>query len=127
MKSSGWRVTISPGTEMIHQTVGVEETFLGVEPLLGLQSDLDNIQGSHEERHHQGASSSAHHLLGWIESIVSTSTSNITLGCHHSEVRGLLLLRLPVELGQLLLLHQLLLVDDLLLGLALQVPHYTVV
>ena len=85
VKSSGWRVTVGPRTEMIHQTVGVEETLLGVEPLLGLQSDLDNIQGSHEERHDQGTGPRAQHLLGWIENIVSTS--NFTLGrCHHSGV-----------------------------------------
>ena len=49
MESSDRRITIGSGTQMIHESVGIEETFLGVEPLLGLESDLDNIQWSHEE------------------------------------------------------------------------------
>ena len=49
MKSSDRRITIGSRTKMIHESVGIEETFLGVESLLGLESDLDNIQWSHEE------------------------------------------------------------------------------
>ena len=57
VKSPGGRVAICPGTEVIHQTIGVQEAFLGMKPLLGLEADLDNIQWRHEQRHHQGASS----------------------------------------------------------------------
>ena len=49
MESSDRRISIGPWTQMIHESIGVEETFLGVESLLGLESDLDNIQWSHEE------------------------------------------------------------------------------
>ena len=49
MESSDRRITIGSWTKMIHETIGVEETLLGVESLLGLESDLDNIQRSHEE------------------------------------------------------------------------------
>ena len=49
MESSNRRIAIGPRTQMIHESIGVEETFLGVESLLGLESDLDNIQWSHEE------------------------------------------------------------------------------
>ena len=52
MKGPGRRVSVGPRTEVVHQTVGVEETFLGVKSLLGLQSDLDHVQWSHEQRHH---------------------------------------------------------------------------
>ena len=52
MKGPGRRVSVGPRTKVVHQTVGVEETFLGVKSLLGLQSDLDHVQWSHEQRHH---------------------------------------------------------------------------
>ena len=86
VQTSSWRITIGPGTQMVHQTIGVEETLLGVESLLSLESDLDHVQWSHEDWDQEWPSSSWHHLLSRSQLLHHWSLLSLFSDCLYSLV-----------------------------------------